>query len=160
MSIFVHTTAAPAAKSAAAAKIAIGTAAIMVMLAVAQLFTFEDFPEVVHAMALPGVNRAEATVLAALTVVAEVFAVPFLLRMMLSPAMRIVSMALGWLVGLWWLAVATLQTLQPQPSDNIGLLGATVELPAEVWSLLLVMSIGVLIVWASWGLWPIRLSAK
>ncbi len=160
MSIFANATSAPATKSPTAAKVAIGLAAVMVMLVVAQLFTFEDFPNVIHEMAISGIGDSEAILIAALIVVGEVFAIPFLLGMKLSPLMRIVSMVLGWLIGLWWLMATIYQVIEAPGIGVIGLLGATISLPAESWVLLIVMSVIVLIVWASWGLWPIRRNVK
>ena len=141
-------------------RIALAVAAVFVLLATAQLFSFEDFPQVIEDMWLPGVSTALATVLAALIVVAEVFAVPFLLRMRLSIAMRCVSMGLGWLVGVWWLGVLIWQNVSVGALINNGLLGSTLSLPVGWWSVALQCAVLVLIGWASWGLWPLRTGAR
>jgi hypothetical protein len=155
MSIFIQPTVAPTSKSPLTEKVAMLLAGVFVLLAVGQLFSFEDFPAVIETWHLPSVGPAAAVLLAAIVVVLEVLAIPFLLRMRLSPAMRLVSMVSGWLAGVWWLLVAIWQNTTGAAA-SVGLLGATVQLPAGWWSVFLVVAVGVLIVWASWGLWPVR----
>jgi hypothetical protein len=155
MSIFIQPTVAPEPKSPLTEKIAMLLAGVFVLLAVGQLFSFEDFPAVIEAWHLPSVGAGVAVLLAAFVVVLEVLAIPFLLRMRLSPAMRLVSMSSGWLVGAWWLLV-TLWQNTAGVAANVGLLGATVQLPAGWWAVFFVVAIGVLVAWASWGLWPVR----
>ena len=155
MSIFIQPTVALKPKSPLAEKIAILLAGVFVLLAVGQLFSFEDFPMVIDAWRLPGVGAGLAVLLAAIVVVLEVLAIPFLLRMHLSPAMRLASMAAGWLAGLWWL-LATIWQSATGAVANVGLLGATLQLPSGWWSVFFMTAIGVLIAWASWGLWPVR----
>lgn len=155
MSIFATSSVAPSPKSLVSGRAALAVAGILIVLVTAQLFSFEDLPQVIDDMWLPGVNTALATVLASVLVVAEVFALPFLLRLQLSIAMRFVSMVLGWLVGAWWLAVLVWQNISASALANNGLLGSTVELPVGWWTVALQCAVLVLIGWASWGLWPV-----
>lgn len=129
------------------------------IMAVAQLYSYEDFPAVLSAMWLPG-GDSFAMVLAALLVVYEVFALPFLLGMRLSPAMRIISMVFGWLTVAWWLYITLWQNLSANIIANNGLLGATVPLPVGWWSVLFIAALGILSAWASWGMWPISSGKK
>lgn len=152
MSVFVKPTEAPRPKTKNARIISLGLAAIFIIMATAQLFSFEKFPDVIKHMWLPfeGLDQLRATLL----VVAEVLALPFLLSMPLSKAMRILSMILGWVaIGVWFM-ISLWVNLSGDIVTNSGLLGATVPLPTGWWTLLFCLALGVLAVWSAWGMWP------
>lgn len=156
---FVQATAAPRPKTKNIRTVGIALAGIFVIMAVSQLFTFEDFPEVIKAMWLPG-GEDVASVRAALIVALEVGAVPFLLMMRLSPAMRFLSMIAGWMAILAWFAASIWQNCSSGVIANSGLLGATVKLPVGWWNILLCLALGVLAAWAAWGMWPLKKRSK
>src|SRR5919202_305909 len=104
MSFFGLSTPAPQPKTKNITSICLLVSAILTVMVVAQLFTFEDFPAVIASLWLPGCD-ATARFLAAFLVVIEVLALPFLLSMRLSPLFRIVSMVLGWVVVILWLGL-------------------------------------------------------
>lgn len=160
MSIFVASTLAAEPKSPVVKKAALLLAGIVIVLVLSQLFSFEKFPEVIQALALPGVGDGYAVLIAALIVVTEVLMVPFLLLMRLIPVMRIASMVAGWFVALWWIFVTLWQNLLPTGQADAAFLGATVSAPVGWWAVCLMLSMGVLVVWASWGLWPLRRVVK
>lgn len=135
-------------------------AAILVVLVVLQLFGFSKFAGVIDDMWLPGVNGASSKLMAALVVTMEVFAVPFLLRMRLSPAMRVVSMVFGWLSVAWWLYVLIWQNVTVTAISNTGLLGSALTVPTGWWSVCFMLGVAVLAAWASWGLWPLPLRRR
>ena len=124
-------------------------------MVVAQLFTFEEFPDVIASMWLPG-GAALAPLRAALIVTLEVTALLFLLSQRLSPAMRIVSMVAGWLVVAAWFGVVLWENLTINTIANGGFLGATVPVPVGWWSVFFSIALGILIGWVSWGMWPFR----
>jgi hypothetical protein len=155
MSIFVQATKASQPETKNAQTIGLVVAGVFIVMAVAQLFTFEKFPAVIANMWLPGGDQW-APVRAALIVIFEVFAIPFLLRMQLSPLMRVCSMILGWVVIAGWLVATLWENLSGDVISNSGLLGATMHLPNGWWSVFLVIALGVLTGWASWGMWPLR----
>lgn len=154
MSVFVHATAASQPKTVYSAKVAILAAVLLAGMALAQLFNFTKFGGVVYDMWLPGDTGQFSNVFAALIVTAEVFALPFLLGMRLSPLMRVFSMGLGWLVVVGWLFVLVWQNVTVNALANCGLLGAIVHLPVGWWSVCFMLGMGVLVAWASWGRWP------
>ena len=156
MSIFIQPTLAPKARVPYTANVAVLLAGIFVLIAVAQLFSFEELPAVIERLRLPGVGPVAAVLVAALIVVAEVLAVPFLLRMRLSPAMRYVSMVSGWLAVLWWLVVAFWQNVAVVAGDGLGVLGETIHMPVGWWMVLLAAGLCGLVACVSWGLWPAR----
>lgn len=155
MGIFVDAVSAPAARTRNAAIIALFYAFLLVIMATLQLYAFEKFIPLIGQFGLPG-GQGMAAFVACLLVVSEVFAVPFLLRMRLSPLMRLVSMALGWLVALLWLKLSLWVMMSGQAVDTIGFLGARVALPVGWWVVFYAAGLLVLAAWASWGLWPQR----
>lgn len=125
----------------------------LVVMIVGQLFAFEDFPSALDAMWLPD-GLTFATIAAALIVTFEVLALPFLLGLRLSVAMRVLSMLLGWLAITAWLVVSVGNIVNGGVA-NSGLLGATVSLPVGWWSVLFCAALGILAAWAAWGMWPL-----
>ena len=123
-------------------------------MAVAQLYKYEKFPEVFTGIGLPG-GVVWSPIYAALIVTGEVLALPFLLRMSLSPAMRLVSMVAGWLVVAGWLAI-TITTNVAGYTGNSGILGATLPTVSGWWTVCLFMVLGVLAGWCAWTMWPCR----
>lgn len=153
MGIFVQATAAPAAKTDTARKISFVYAALLVVFAVAQLFTFDEFLELFASFGLPA-SEGLAFSIAPAIVVSEVFALPFLLRMRLSPAFRFLSMGLGWLVAILWLFVSYWVTTMHPDAMTVGFLGTVIDLTPGWWTVLVSAALGILAAWASWGLWP------
>ena len=140
-------------KTANVKSIALLYALILVLFAGTQLYGFTDFQSLVGSYWLPG-GTPMAYFLSALIVVAEMFALPFLLRMKLSNAMRILSMILGWLVPVIWLSISIWLLITTNAVSNIGFLGSLVVIIPGWWTLLFSLALGVLSAWASWGMWP------
>ncbi len=153
MSIFAKQTPAPAPRSKDVPKIALLFAAILLVMAVTQLFTFDKFLLLIQSFALP-VSMQLNYVLAALIVTFEVFSLPFLLRMPLSTAFRWVSMVSSWLISLIWLKLTLWVVLTEQPVDTVGFLGTLVGLMPGWWAIFVSVALVILAGWASWGLWP------
>jgi hypothetical protein len=154
MSFFAQPTAPPQPKTANVRLISLLLAVLLVAVVVAQLFTFEKFAEVFTGMALPG-SEVFAPVYGAVIVTLEVFALPFLLAMRLSVAMRVFSMIVGWLAVATWLFLSIWGASIGDSAMNSGLLGATVVLPAGWWSVSFSVALAVLAAWAAWGMWPL-----
>ncbi len=153
MKLYVQSTTARAPKKPIVRFIAVGLAAFFVILAVAQLYSFEDFPEVIASLGLPG-GRPATTLLSALIVTGEVLAVPYLLSMRLSPAMRVVSMIAGWLIIAKWLGILIYVNVTTNAITNSGVLGATIPVAPEWWLVGLFTALGAALIWVSWGMWP------
>ena len=150
MSILVSATAAPRFKTKNIQAISLFLAGLLASLALLQLFTFERYPErLVSIDILPNV----ALLLATLIVVAEVLALPFVLRMRLSPAFRVVSMCMGWLATAILLVLAIIENFTAQ-GGNDAVFGATFSLPIGGWVICMTLALGVLVAWTSWGMWP------
>lgn len=129
-------------------------AAALVAFATSQLFSFEDFLNIVSGYGLFD-NELVERLKAVFVVVAEVFALPFLLRMKLSWLMRIISMICGWLVAMFWFGISLWLVVANVSPENIGFLGSVVTLTPGWWAVLMSVGFGILSAWASWGMWPI-----
>lgn len=120
--------------------------AIFTLMAVSQLSGFEDMASLVSS-ALP-VGTGLAPVAAAILVVFEVFAVPFLLGMRLSPLMRMTSLACGVAAILYWFGVGIYNVMDDSLSIlNVGLLGNHLVVPAGGWLLLFLIGFTALFLW-------------
>ena len=93
-------------------------AAVLVAMAVIHLFRIDTFIPILD-QNLPG-GQGIATAVAMLIVLSEVFAIPFLLRIKLSPLAHIKSGALVAFAPLWWLLITIWAYRSP---DSIGQLG-------------------------------------
>lgn len=92
--------------------------AILAGIAVIQLFRIDTFVPLLD-MALPG-GRTAASWLAMVIIISEVFALPFLMRMKLSPLAGLVSGALSVLAPLWWLLIAIWSYDLPVSTAQLG----------------------------------------
>jgi len=155
MSYSVKATEAEKPKSKESQRAALLLAAILLIMLVAQLFSYDHFPALIASLWFPG-GEQSAQFLAAFIVVAELFALPFLIRMKVSIGFRVMSMLMGWIAVAIWIKIALWAMLATNRSSNIGLLGDTISI-APGWGIVCVsIALGVLTVWASWGLWPIQ----
>ena len=159
MSLFAIATPAPTPKTTNSRYVALLYAGLLIVMALGQLFGFEDFIPLIGEFGLPG-GYGTATLVACLLVVSQVFAVPFLVGMQLSPLMRIVSMVAGWAAAGLWLVLTIWVTAMGTGAHSIGFLGEKVPLPPGAWAVFVAVALGVLAAWASWGMWPFGARAK
>ncbi len=153
MSIFVKATVAPEPKSEQSKQIALFYAVVLVVMAVAQLFTFEAFTKLVISFNLP-LPGTLPYLLVPLLIVCEVLALPFLLRMRLSPAFRVLSMLAALLVPIKWIFITVWLVSSGQPVDTVGFLGTIGQLLPGWWAVLMSIALAVMAAWSAWGLWP------
>jgi len=142
---FARTTAAPTVKYAYLRGLSIVYAGVLVVCATAQLFEYETFADVIGGLGL-GFDELTSVLLAALIVIGEVMALPFLLSVRVSALFRIVSAAASVSAACVWLYVG----LAARPTDNVGLLGSTIPLGPGWW----LVCVGVaMLAAASVGVW-------
>ena len=153
MSFFVKVTSARKPRTKDVRTISVFYAAILVVFAVAQLFTFDTFTELISSYGLPG-GETMGYFLASLLVVAEVFALPFLLGMTISPAFRWVSMVLSWLAPLILLKLAFWGAAINETVSSAGFLGTLVSIMPGWWAVFVSIALAIMAAWTSWGLWP------
>lgn len=130
-------------------------AAVLVVMAVGQLFSFEKFIPLIEDYWLPG-GHGTATLVAGLIAVCEVVALPFLLRMPLSPLMRWLSLACGIVVAITWTVLGIVAVASDGSMANSGILGTKVAVPFGWAQLVWALMLAVLAAWSVWGLWPTR----
>lgn len=153
MSFFVQSTPAPIPKTKRVASVGILYAAIVTIMALGQLYTFDSFITLITSFHLP-VSEAVSYAIAPVIIALEIAAIPFLLRMRLSPAFRVLSMVSGWGVACIWLTVTLWIVSTRQDVTTVGFIGDIGELVPGVWAILFSISLGILSAWASWGMWP------
>lgn len=164
MSIFAQAERAIKPRTHHSGQMALLYAALIVLMVVAQLFTFDGFLTVLASFELPFGTSATYTI-GAVLVAAEVFSLPFLLRMTLSRPFRWFSMICSWFVAGIWLFLTSWLLFMNIPVETVGFLG-TVSLIPGPWTVLLSIAFAIIAAWTSWGLWPgrrygkVRTSAK
>lgn len=125
-------------------------AALFVLMATSQLFKYESFPGVLSGYWLLG-DEASVRLLAAILVITEVFALPFLLRMRAGPLMRLTSLACAWIAATIWLVLSIWAVTATNALSNSGLLGATVRTPAGVLELIFALVLVGLVAYITWS---------
>ena len=153
MSFFVKPTNAPTPKTRNSQTIAVLLAVLFVGMAVTQLYSFDTFQPLMADLGLP-VSEIMAVLIAPLIIIAEVFALPFLLRMRVSRAFRWLSAGFVISAAVIWVAISLWTVLTKQIVTNIGLLGdiSVIALAPGWWAVLFSVALLVLAVWAVWGL--------
>lgn len=126
---------------------------ILLFFLVTQILTFKGLLNLAESWGLPGGTTFSNWLVASL-IFAEIFALPFLLRLRLSPLARILSMIMTWVVPALWLAISLWINLTENAISNIGMMGDLVQLVPGWWAALLSVAIGILAAWVSWGMWP------
>lgn len=159
MAILKQPTVAPPARTDATKQLSYLLAGFIVIMLVAQLFTFDTFIDFFTGMYLP-VSYAFAFSLAPLIVALELFSLPFLLHMKLSPAFRWLSMVCGWLAMIVWLYMSVWTTTVSHGASSVGFLGTVIDITPGWWSVFLMISICIITAWVSWGMWPYKSSHK
>ncbi|MFZ2545057.1 MAG: hypothetical protein WAW80_03710 [Candidatus Saccharimonadales bacterium] len=128
-------------------------AAILTVMAVGQLFSFEKFIPLITNYSLPG-GHGTGVLAASLIVIFEVLALPYLLRMPLSPLMRWVSLLCGFLVAVLWIGLAITVLTHASWVHNSGMLGLKIVVPAGVVSLFVSLVLMALAIISVVGLYP------
>lgn len=144
--------AAPRPRSKTAMRIAWVYAAILVVMLVGQLFAFEKFIPLMQDYWLPG-GYGTTVLIASGVVTAEVFALPYLLRMPLSPLMRWCSRALAIIVPIVWSALALRVFVIGSVLANGGMLGTKVPV-SPLLQLIGSLALFVFAVVVVWGFRP------
>ena len=152
MKLTAQATDAPKVKNARDNYIATVYAGVLVVMLVAQLFTFEDTAPLIESFGLGG-GEPFAKVLAGCIVIAELLALPFLLRMRLSPLMRMVSMVSGWVAALWWVYIALFSLAAGTSIANVGFFGVVVNIPSGILAVVLATIVASATIWATNVLW-------
>lgn len=154
MKLFDKTTVARKPRTKETQQIAYMYVFVVIVFALCQLFNFNEFLTLIGSFWLPG-GETTARLVGSLVVVSEVFSLPFLLRLNLTPLMRNISMVLSWWVPVFWLGLSLWVVLTVNAVSNIGFLGTTLTLVPGWWAVFVSVALGTMAAWVSWGMWPI-----
>lgn len=150
---FAETTAPPKMKNKNVKIVSLVFAGLLIVMVVGQLYAFEEFVPLLVSFDLGG-GQPRATLIASLLVTAEVFALPFLLRMYVSPLFRVMSMGMGWLAAAIWLFITVSVVSRVNAVQDAGFLGGAITVPFGWWSVLFAVVLAFFAGWVSWGMWP------
>lgn len=152
MSVFPKAVDAPKSRAKQAISLSLVQSGVLVVIVLAQLFSFEDYLNIFTSMYLA--DKSTTYLIASGIVAAEVLALPFLLRLKLSPAMRVFSMILLWVVSITWLSLSIFLPLNQPGLSSTGLLGGLVDVTSSRLAIFGVI-FAILTVINSWGMWPL-----
>ena len=119
-------------------------ACVYLVMAVTQLFSYEDFGEVVAGYGFAG-GQVTVVVMAALLPLFEVLALPYLLSMKLSMRARRTSKIAVLCVPCLWLLVALVANVVASDGINSGLLGAAIPTMNGWW----LVAFAALLLWSA-----------
>lgn len=159
MSVLVKAIPAPKPRTKESRQMSLLLAVIFVIFALTQLFTLDEFIELIPALGLP-VGEVLTYALAPVLIASEIFALPFLLGMALSPAFRWVSMGCSWLAAGIWVFISFWVAMTYPAVETVGFLGALVNLQPGWWTVFISLGLAILVAWTSWGLWPGKRAKK
>lgn len=142
---------APRARRAYSPYIAYIYVVALVSMVVPQLFAYEDFPNTLTGY---GINLGWATLFAGLIVFSEIFAIPFLLRMRLSPLFRWFSLICSGLVPLLWAILLLVRSCSAEATTNAAVFGSKLPVDFGLWVFLWVVFLSILFAWSGEGLAP------
>lgn len=135
--------------------IAYAYAGALVVMVLCQLFTFDEYIPLLESFNLWGGNAA-ANLIGGVIVVFEVLALPFLLRLNLSHLMRVICMLISLAIPIIWFKLSLWLLLTNNSVSNAGFLGTLVEITPGWWMVYACIALGILAIWAAWGLWPLH----
>lgn len=105
---------------------------VLIVMATLQLITFEKFIPIMQNYEVPG-GPVAGKILAAIIVILEVAALPFLLRMKVSPLFRLCSALSLFFIGTIWIGIASWALFHQSPLIGSGIIGSLFKsLPAEM----------------------------
>lgn len=133
-------------------------ACFFILVALAQLFTYELFPPLVAELSIPGGDLVVGLI-SALLVTLEVGALPYLLGMRLSLAMRFTSMISGWIAISLLVCLSLWENLTHNAVNSI-VFGATIQLSVGWWITIILLAVGVVVGLVSWWKWPLYIRTE
>lgn len=132
--------------------VAYAYAAIIIVLLIFQLITFNSWVNIFVDYGLFGTWGS--AIMASIVWLIEIFSIPFLLRWKISDGFRFFSMFCGRLVAVWWFLIAIWSLSSKSDFSNYGILGNTVPVDGGWWAIFASLALLILSLWASWALHP------
>lgn len=128
----------------------------LVVIAFLQLFNLQDFLNILQNLNLG--THSQTYLLGCFIVWAEIFSLPFLLRMKLSNYFRVFSMLLLWAVTIFWLYLSIWLKTDFNYSVETGLLGGFISIKSGIELFTFAVLFGASSIHNIWGLWPLKRS--
>ena len=128
--------------------ISLGTslAVLYLLLVVLQLVSFEELPTIIdHLWALT--DKELGAVIAACVAISEVFALPYLLGMQLSRAMRALTGLFAFIAASYWYAIGWRTAYGAVLLADTGLGGTYLRIPAGAWLMWFGAGVFMLLAW-------------
>jgi len=119
---------------------------ILMVFALAQLFTFDEFLQSINSLGAH-IEPIVSNLLGVLIVVSEVFALPFLIDMKLSTPVRAIGRVFGVLAPLIWLKLSLWSVLTGITVKNLGILGDKFQLAPGWWAVALSIFLLAMAIW-------------
>lgn len=116
---------------------------VMLVLAVLQLFRFEDFPGLIESMQIPG-GATTAFLLAILFPLLEILSLPYLFSMRIPKWLRKLSLGAAVAAGVLWVIVTAWTSINMGASVDSGIFGATLPTTSGWWS----VAFSILLLWS------------
>lgn len=123
-------------------------ALVFITMATAQLFGFDKFIELLDENWLP--HGISGVFLGAVLVSLTVLSLPYLMHMALSWMARLLSQIAGWVVALLWLGIGFMTQSLGQEHVSTGHLGAFVDTPPGLWTVIFGFALLLLVAASSW----------
>lgn len=121
-------------------------AGLLTIMVVAQLFKFDEFINLISKNS--GVGGGVAFSLAAMAIVFEMMAIPYLINLRMLRQVRMISLISIMMVGMFWVVMA-FSIGMVRPADNIGFFSSIVAIKPGVVAVALSTVIASLSVYAS-----------
>lgn len=119
--------------------------AVMLALVIAQLFQFEEFPELISAMNVPA-EPFTPWFLAIVLPLLEIASLPYLISMKMAADLRRMSKWSGFTACIMWVLLTVWTSVNMGMSVESGLFGGTLATNSGWWSVLF----AVLLTWSYW----------
>ena len=132
--------------------VSIAYAAVLALMSLLQLFSLEEFVPIIQDYALPG-GVGTATLFACGVITAQVFSLPYLLRMAVSPLFRLLSCVLSFVAPLLWFGVGIYALAADRVLENGGMLGEKLPVATDGVHIILALLLIVLAVASAYGLY-------
>lgn len=148
---FARAEKAPTPQLSWAIPVTIGYAVVLTVMSLAQLFTLEDVIPMVEEYWFPG-GAGAATLFVGVVVTAQVFSLPYLLRMQVSPLFRLFGAVLSFVAPLMWLGAAVYALASDRVLANGGMFGEKLVVPADASQVAIATVLVILAVASAYGL--------
>ena len=132
---------------------------ILIIMCLSQLFNFDDFLILLESFWLPG-GESFARLIGGVIVVSEVFALPFLLKMKLTPFVSEFSKILGLAVPIIWTSLVVWLSCIINAVKNVGFFGDILKIKPDWTAVVFCVCLITLAIFSDFNFSPIKKKNK